>query len=112
MASTPEMRAAVVGAWVRPLLAAAFLAGISVWLTCAPPAVRTQPAMLTASLLPPAPSSRPGVIMTPAIRDALEWPRGMVIKPPSTNDRIAVSGAGPLDILLSALLAPWLATAS
>jgi hypothetical protein len=137
-----ESRAAAIAHVLRPLAVAVSLAALALTLRCTPD--RSRPIRGDAAtgimasvvphleLTPPANIFGPagpvfgwsvdaagGVLRPPALRDAQEWPRGMVIKPPSTNDRIALELAGPLDSLaarldslLSALLAPWSATAS
>lgn len=54
-----------------------------------------------------------GVVITPPVHpDARPWPHGMVITPPPTPDPIAARIPTALDSLLSALLAPWLSSAS
>jgi hypothetical protein len=57
-------------------------------------------------------SVHPSVIVPPAHPDAQPWPRGMVIHPPPFPDRMAADIPTRLDRALSALLAPWLTTAS
>lgn len=55
-----------------------------------------------------APSLDAMVIEPPAHPDAQPWPRGMVIHPPPfPDDMTANTVPGPLDRLLSGLLAPW-----
>jgi hypothetical protein len=48
-----------------------------------------------------------GVIVPPLLSDAEPWPRGMVIVPPPTGDRMAILVPGDL---LSGLIAPVLLT--
>ena len=52
------------------------------------------------------------VVVPPEHADAQPWPRGMVIHPPAFPDRMAVDIPTALDRALSALLSPWVTTAS
>jgi hypothetical protein len=54
----------------------------------------------------------PDVVAPPEHPDAQPWPRGMVIQPKPFADRMTVDVPGALDRALSALLSPWLTTAS
>ena len=61
-------------------------------------------------LVPPAGTAIDPIVIHPGVHpDAQAWPRGMVIKPPETGDRInlAISTPSALDIVLSALGLPF-----
>ena len=111
-----EIRPSIVGALALTL-------GLAIGLRCAPrsecskravPMIRMQkPVIVAMELAPPKAPSLPGDVLTPpAHPDARPWPHGMVIMPPPTHDAIQVRLPGPLEKLVSAVLAAVLPQAS
>ncbi len=92
----------------RPVLVAACaLLAANVALVVARPELPAVPAILSIEPQAGSPLRRAFTITPPAdFADAQPWPRGMVIAPPETGDRIAIYVPG--DDLVSALLAPLL----
>ncbi|MGE5182433.1 MAG: hypothetical protein ACM31C_10245 [Acidobacteriota bacterium] len=91
----------------RPVLVAACaLLAANAALVLASSALPSRPAVACIGPHATSPPGRAFTIEPPALRDAQPWPRGMVIVPPDTGDRIAIYVPG--DDLLSALLAPLL----
>lgn len=79
-----ESRPVLIGSAV--LLGASFAVAMS-FTPAVPAAAVDVPRIVTESMKPLA--SR-GVVVPPALRDAEPWPRGMVIAPPDTGDRMPV----------------------
>jgi hypothetical protein len=129
-----DPRAASVG---RAAFVGGFLLSLVIWLRCEPPptvafvfvsldSVHRPPVIvpmeLHAAPQPPGLVSRlvdaltfgthADVVAPPEHADTQPWPRGMVIHPPAFPDRMAVDIPTALDRALSALLSPWLTTAS
>jgi hypothetical protein len=107
----------------RPAIIGAFLLTLVMWLECHPSRIPINAALVPVAApaimelaLELGPLHDVSGLITPAPHpDARAWPRGMVIHPPATHDRIQAEltvAPTPLDILLSALLGPWLALAS
>ena len=101
----------------RPPLVHVLLATIAIapTLICAPKQTRVSNAGPVVSLAPDKGFAErhlvPGtgnVIVPFDHPDMQQWPRGMVIKPPDTGDRINLIQPSPLDIVLSTLGLPWL----
>jgi hypothetical protein len=130
---TNDARAAIVG---RAAFVGGFMLALIVWLQCQPPvqgfaavvsleSVKRPPVIVPMEL--DAPAQPPGLIsrlatllvpshpsvVTPGKHpDEQPWPRGMVIAPPPFPDRMPADIPSALDRTLSALLAPWITTAS
>lgn len=104
----------------RPAIAGALLFALAVWLECQPcrgvprAAFLATPPVTTSWIAPAPPLSWFADVVEPGEHpDAREWPLGMVIRPAPSLDNMRIGvAAGPLDILLSALLGPWLAPTS
>ncbi|MGE5180747.1 MAG: hypothetical protein ACM31C_01730, partial [Acidobacteriota bacterium] len=91
----------------RPVLVAACaLLAANVALVVTRPELPALPAIASIEPQAGSPLRRAFTIEPPALRDAQPWPRGLVIVPPETGDRIAIFVPGA--DLVSALLAPLL----
>jgi hypothetical protein len=130
----PHEHTAIVG---RTAFVGGFLLALVVWLQCQPPLpsasalvslehVRRPPVIVPMELYaePEQPGlikqlvdaltgvTYPDAVAPPPHPDAQPWPRGMVITPKPFPDRMATDIPTSLDRALSALLSPWLTTAS
>jgi hypothetical protein len=129
-----DQRTAIVG---RAAFVGGFLLALVVWLQCQPALpsagtlvsledVKRPPVIVPMELYaePEHPglikqlvdaltkTTYPDAVAPPVHPDSQPWPRGMVIAPPPFPDRMATDVPTSLDRALSALLSPWLTTAS
>ncbi len=91
----------------RPaLIASAALLGASFAVALAvAPAVPAAAVDVPRIAVPMKPLTSNGVVVPPDFRDAQPWPRGMVIAPPATGDRMPMVTPRSDDVL-SGLIAP------
>jgi len=88
------------------LLGASFAVALAVTPVMPPAAAVDVPRIAVPIAVPMTPPSSNGLVVPPPdFADARPWPRGMVITPPATGDRMAIVSP-PGYVVLSGLIAP------